>query len=204
MPKKYVKLPVEIEAVVWDGENIQEIIDLNNGRRTLEFSDEIEPGKLTLRIETLEGWHKADIGDYIIKGIKGELYPCKPDIFEKTYMNVGKGSGNTFLFFAEEGEGCTHCLKGENSRLLAILVCMIGEIVDSLNAGRYNKRFFRDMAIRMLEEELEVPHRIRFYCTKAGCVSADCRRACDRCRNIRTDVRRLMAGCIQLNCRHHR
>ena len=39
----------------------------------------------TLDIFTLEGTHYADFGDYIIKGIKGEFYPCKPDIFEKTY-----------------------------------------------------------------------------------------------------------------------
>ena len=40
-------------------------------------------------IKTLEGDMKANIGDYIIKGINGELYPCKPDIFEKTYELVG-------------------------------------------------------------------------------------------------------------------
>lgn len=39
-------------------------------------------------IETLEGIHKADVGDYIITGIKGEQYPCKPDIFKKTYEPV--------------------------------------------------------------------------------------------------------------------
>ena len=39
-------------------------------------------------IETLEGIHKAEIGDYIITGVKGERYPCKPDIFEMTYERV--------------------------------------------------------------------------------------------------------------------
>ena len=39
-------------------------------------------------IETLEGEHLARIGDYIIQGVKGELYPCKPDIFEQTYEAV--------------------------------------------------------------------------------------------------------------------
>ena len=39
----------------------------------------------TLCIYTLEGSHQANIGDYIIKGVNGEFYPCKPDIFEKTY-----------------------------------------------------------------------------------------------------------------------
>ena len=39
-------------------------------------------------IKTLEGWHHANYGDYVIQGIKGEIYPCKPDIFEKTYEAV--------------------------------------------------------------------------------------------------------------------
>jgi len=41
-------------------------------------------------IQTLEGLHKADFGDFIIKGIKGELYHCKPEIFEMTYEKVEK------------------------------------------------------------------------------------------------------------------
>lgn len=41
-------------------------------------------------IKTLEGTHRGDLGDWIIKGVKGELYPCKPDIFEMTYEIVEK------------------------------------------------------------------------------------------------------------------
>lgn len=41
-----------------------------------------------MTIHTLEGYMKADIGDYIIIGVKGELYPCKPDIFEQLYEEV--------------------------------------------------------------------------------------------------------------------
>lgn len=41
-----------------------------------------------MEIETLEGIMKANVGDYIIKGVEGEIYPCKPDIFEKTYKKV--------------------------------------------------------------------------------------------------------------------
>ena len=43
-----------------------------------------------LKIETLEGVMNASVGDYIIKGVNGEYYPCKPDIFEKTYEEVGR------------------------------------------------------------------------------------------------------------------
>ena len=42
----------------------------------------------TVYIETLEGIHRADPGDYIITGVKGEQYPCKPDIFQRTYEPV--------------------------------------------------------------------------------------------------------------------
>nr|DAX37694.1 MAG TPA: PGDYG protein [Caudoviricetes sp.] len=41
-----------------------------------------------LYIETLEGTHHVSVGDYVIQGVNGELYPCKPDIFEKTYEEV--------------------------------------------------------------------------------------------------------------------
>lgn len=44
-----------------------------------------------LEIETLEGTMRADVGDFIIKGIKGEPYPCKPDIFYATYEKVNDG-----------------------------------------------------------------------------------------------------------------
>ena len=50
------------------------------------------PKAVTLRrelfIETLEGIHHVSVWDYVIKGVNGELYPCKPDIFEKTYENI--------------------------------------------------------------------------------------------------------------------
>lgn len=45
-------------------------------------------------IHTLEGWHHANYGDYIIRGVKGEIYPCKPDIFDMTYDAVGKQKTN--------------------------------------------------------------------------------------------------------------
>lgn len=59
--EKYCKIPVTIEAYQTDVE---------------------------LEIETLEGTMKANKGDWIIKGVKGELYPCKPDVFDMTYRKV--------------------------------------------------------------------------------------------------------------------
>ncbi|MGJ0022720.1 MULTISPECIES: hypothetical protein [Streptococcus] len=79
MPK-FRKKPVEIEAVRFVGSNYEEIREFI-GQNTL-CSD------LSIVIPTLEGDMVAQKGDYIIKGIKGEFYPCKPDIFEETYEEV--------------------------------------------------------------------------------------------------------------------
>jgi hypothetical protein len=76
---KYRKKPVAIEAVQWIGGNISEICNFT-GRCG---GDLIKNGELY--ITTLEGVHRASVGDFIIKGVKGEFYPCKPDIFAQTY-----------------------------------------------------------------------------------------------------------------------
>jgi len=81
----YRKKPVVIEAVQWTGDNIEKIESLiKKNTRNIEF-DLIEK---VIRIQTLEGLMTANLNDYIIKGVKGELYPCKPDIFEQTYEAV--------------------------------------------------------------------------------------------------------------------
>ena len=78
---KYRKRPVVIEAVQWTGENLSEI---------LQFSKDafIDQDNFTLKVATLEGTMVASRGDYIVKAVDGEFYPCKPDIFEKTYDEV--------------------------------------------------------------------------------------------------------------------
>ena len=78
---KFRKKPVVIEAVQFDGENSQEISTF----MSCQFPA-MENGKML--IGTLEGVMSADVGDWIIKGVSGEFYPCKPDIFEKTYEKV--------------------------------------------------------------------------------------------------------------------
>lgn len=85
---KYRKKPVVIEAVQYNGMNSAEIAQFMGVIiRTKTSPEEGNPsGKIT--IETLEGDMKASIGDFIIKGVQGEFYPCKPDIFELTYEIV--------------------------------------------------------------------------------------------------------------------
>lgn len=80
---KFRKKPIVIEAVQYTGKNLQEIF-------AFTASQEIEDDFLTseLVIKTLEGDMKASVNDWIIKGVNGEFYPCKPDIFEKSYERL--------------------------------------------------------------------------------------------------------------------
>ncbi len=81
---KYVKKPIPIEAVQWAGDNLDEIKELAG-----EHQDSVMAlNNGLLGIHTLEGTMTASIGDYIIKGVQGELYPCRRDIFEATYEEV--------------------------------------------------------------------------------------------------------------------
>lgn len=80
MIKKFKKKPVIIEAIQWNGENLSEINEFTK--------NEVENHELVLIIPTLEGDMYASLNDYIIKGVNGEFYPCKPDIFDKTYEEV--------------------------------------------------------------------------------------------------------------------
>lgn len=82
---KYRKKPVVIDAIqfVDTAERIGEIQEFMGGITIrVDYSDKNNP---IFKIDTLEGVMAANVGDYIIKGVKGEFYPCKPDIFEQTY-----------------------------------------------------------------------------------------------------------------------
>lgn len=90
---KYRKKPVEIEALQWTGENLEEIKVFVGKSLTYDIIDtawEVGKGKpyVLMKIKTLEGDMIASEGDYIIKGISDEFYPCKPDIFKATYEEV--------------------------------------------------------------------------------------------------------------------
>jgi hypothetical protein len=79
---KFRKKPVVIEAIQWKGDNFKEIKEfIFNTEKIFTCGDAIH-------IVTLEGVMEASINDFIIKGVKGEFYPCKPDIFEQTYERV--------------------------------------------------------------------------------------------------------------------
>ena len=86
---KYRKKPVVIEAIKWTGDNLKEIIQFTGLHPSAlcwtweEYEDVVK--RNGLKIFTIEGSHMATVGDMIIKGVHGEFYPCKPEIFAKTY-----------------------------------------------------------------------------------------------------------------------
>ena len=88
---KYRKRPVVIDAIQWTGENLHEVIELtglhDSARNRWAAWDDYEAFVRAhgLKIFTLEGPLHAAVGDWIIKGVKGECYPCKPDVFMATY-----------------------------------------------------------------------------------------------------------------------
>lgn len=106
---KYRKKPVIVDALQWNGDLLQidEMLNfLGGSTQKFDFDKEYEieeptfkmklwypdldgfMDEVTLDIKTLEGLMHVSKGDYVIKGVNGEYYPCKPDIFEKTYEKV--------------------------------------------------------------------------------------------------------------------
>ena len=77
---KFRKKPVVIEAIQWKGDNLKELLLFNPDITIKNLYD--------LLIDTKEGMMTCTLNDWIIRGIVGEFYPCKPDIFEQTYDPV--------------------------------------------------------------------------------------------------------------------
>lgn len=85
---KFRKKPVVIEATNFTRETFDSVKDFTNGTAHSFTIERRINGKCTCIIPTLEGEHIATEGDWIIKGVHGEFYPCKPDIFVKTYEPI--------------------------------------------------------------------------------------------------------------------
>lgn len=96
---KYKKKPIVVEAFCWTGDENQtedptwlaEMIKAGTCEVLMEercYLDMPLNPRICLAIKTLEGIHYALPGDYIIRGIKGEVYPCKPDVFKQTYEPI--------------------------------------------------------------------------------------------------------------------
>ena len=83
---KYRKKPVEVNAVQFDGSiaSLNLILAMGRGERKVVMAADHS----YLKIHTLEGVMTCDKGDYVIEGVRGELYPCKPEIFNETYEQI--------------------------------------------------------------------------------------------------------------------
>ena len=104
---KYIKKPIPIEAIQWTGGNTDEILEFMSDNTPVFYTS----GNII--INTLEGKMNAPLGSYIIKGVEGEFYPCKKEVFEATYTRVnehlitcaqcnkGFSSTNTNIFYDE-------------------------------------------------------------------------------------------------------
>ena len=96
---KYRKKPVVVEAEQWfPGKQVDGVVQIGVSGIT---------GEPVYGVHTLEGVMACAPGDYIITGVKGERYPCKPDIFEATYEPVEEGDGNDYEH--------PHLLKGDEN-----------------------------------------------------------------------------------------
>ena len=82
------KKPVVIEAIQWDGHNLKECFAFLGDSYGGHMAERHNGGRNEITVKTLEGKHIASEGDWLIRGVKGEFYPCKSDIFAATYDAV--------------------------------------------------------------------------------------------------------------------
>jgi hypothetical protein len=84
MSNVYRKIPVKIKAVQWKGDNFAELSEFCPSVREARTVNNM------LMLDTLEGVMYVQVNDYVIQGVRGEFYPCKPDIFRCTYERINE------------------------------------------------------------------------------------------------------------------
>jgi hypothetical protein len=115
---KFRKKPIVIEAFQWNGETVR-------GFQMYWKEGDPVPKPPYLAIPTLEGVMEASVGDWIITGIKGEVYPCKPDIFEATYEPVldnGFGLVPYWKDMLEQVEAISRAFENLDTHVSAIVL----------------------------------------------------------------------------------
>ena len=149
---KFRKKPVEIEALVWNN-NFDEIfhfMDADNNRGIVGVTGDV------LQVRTLEGIMDAQPGDYIIKGVKGEFYPCKPDIFAMSYDVVGEpavSAPTRDLTFGERLVGLTFNPSGDANVNKAKILC--AELADLVQADYLDNKNGGDVVnVSTLKQQL--------------------------------------------------
>lgn len=98
---RFRKKPVVVEAIRWTGENLFDVLAFTGKSDRFDewfptldaYQEHVRSDNNVFKVFTLEGVMRASVGDWIIRGVKGEVYPCKPDIFVETYeptMDTGE------------------------------------------------------------------------------------------------------------------
>ena len=177
---KYMKKPVVIDAIQWTKENDVELEHWLSKEKSveLEIDDHLyvagvgTPYISKIQIKTLEGTMEASYGDYIIKGINGEIYPCKPDIFEKTYEQPKQYLKWEDLKFTYDEQKIKVKLNGENYTVVYFIspayyghnryeyVGILKDdniVVYSINGYLYTayllKQFFNNLHLEVIDNE---------------------------------------------------
>lgn len=88
MIKKYRKKPVEVEAVLYDGTNVEEIRDWEKSAPESESRVGLKVGTDIMMVHTDSGVMEAKVGDHIIKRSNNVIYPCPPELFEESYEAI--------------------------------------------------------------------------------------------------------------------
>ncbi len=123
--RKFRKKPVVIDAIQWNGDNIFAVSEFMLPTAPVYVGKQFTNADELVGIQTLEGLMVAKIGDWIIRGVKGELYPCKPDIFAATYEPVDSSLGDR----SGAARKCEFCEAG---------YAPIGHLYHLLDDGRPN------------------------------------------------------------------
>jgi hypothetical protein len=88
---RFRKRPVEIDAIQWTGKNIVDVLnffDAGGKTTVVNINCPADRSQGWIEIPTFEGKMRANVGDWILRGVKGEFYPCRADIFGETYEPV--------------------------------------------------------------------------------------------------------------------
>lgn len=139
MIKKYIKLPIPVEAVQWGG-HANYPIDEHNFLFDKSHLD-LDDAEAVLIVHTLEGDMKAHLGDYIVRGVDGEFYPVKKEIFEKTYRELKQPDPNAVCF--KDGLNCEEeWIKQEKELEKSEWVCVKKDRLEELIEAAYDYSIF--------------------------------------------------------------
>lgn len=122
---KYRKLPVVVEAIQYKGD-MNPVWDLFGAEKVFGETEDTFP-----YIETLEGKMRISVDDYIIKGVNGEFYPCKPDIFDKTYETVADEAETEEIYFAKAARPAIEFMNTLHPHHTMVITADSAELLES-------------------------------------------------------------------------